>query len=151
LVVPVTGGQVALETTRKAAVQVRVEVLGYSVNGAPVKVRNADRKRIVKAKMDGAAPMVVGPITGVAGLPKRGKRVTGVILKVTTRTKGPDAGNVSIYGLDKAAPGTRSAPIEPKVPKTSLVVTEVGTDGKIVVQPSAAARVKVEIVGWVRR
>lgn len=151
MVVPVSGGQVALETTRKAAVQVRVDVLGYSVNGAPVKVRNADRKRIVKAKMDGAAPMVVGPITGVAGLPKRGKRVTGVILKVTTRTKGPDAGNVSIYGLDKAAPGTRSAPIEPKVPKTSLVVTEVGTDGKIVVQPSAAAKVKVEIVGWVRR
>ncbi|MFY9230286.1 MAG: hypothetical protein WAO50_00070 [Candidatus Nanopelagicales bacterium] len=151
MVVPVVGSQVLLETTRKAAVQVRVEVLGYSVNGAPVKVRNAQRKRIVKAALDPGAPMTVGPITGVAGLPKRGKRITGVILSVTTRTKAVDAGNVSVYGLDKAAPGTRSAPVMPDRRQTSLVVTEVGTDGKIVVQSSVAAKVKVTIVGWIRR
>ena len=151
MVVPVGGGQVRLATTRKASVQVRMDVLGYSVNGAPVKVRSADRQRIVKAAMDPGAPLVVGPLTGVAGLPKRGARVTGVILKVTTRTKGPDPGSVSIYGLDKPAPGTRSAPIEPAMSKTSLVVSEVGTDGKIVVLPSTSARVRVTIVGWVRR
>lgn len=151
MVVPVGNGQVRLATTRKATVQVRMDVLGYSVNGAPVKVRSAAQQRIVKAAMDPGAPLVVGPLTGVAGLPKRGARVTGVILKVTTRTKGPDAGSVSIYGLDKPAPGTRSAPIEPSMSKTSLVVSEVGTDGKIVVQPSTSAKVRVTIVGWVHR
>lgn len=150
-VVPVVGGQVNLSSTGKGAVQVRVDVLGYSVNGKPVKVRKADRKRIVKAKMDGAAPMVVGPITGIAGLPKRGKRVTGVILQVTTRTKNPTPGNLRVYGLDKAAPGTRSAPIEPSHKQVSLVVSEIGTDGKIVVAPTVPSKVKVKIVGWVRR
>ncbi len=150
-VVPVVGGQVILSTKSKGAVQVRMEVLGYSINGAPIKVRKADRKRIVKASMDAAAPMVVGPITGVAGLPKRGKRVTGVILKVTTRTKNPAPGNLRVYGLDKAAPGTTSAPIEPSHKQISLVVSEVGTDGKIVVAPTVPSKVKVQIVGWVRR
>jgi len=151
MVVPVAGGQVSFATSSKDAVQGRVDVLGYSDNIAPIKVRNAQRKRIVKAAMDANAPMVVGPITGVAGLPKRGKRVTGVILKVTTRTKGADGGNVTVYGLDKSSPGTRSAPVEPDHKQVSLVVTEIGTDGKIVVQPSVSSKVRVQIVGWVRR
>jgi hypothetical protein len=128
-----------------------MEVLGYSVNDAPIKVRNAERKRIAKGALTADTPLVVGPITGVAGLPKRGKRVTGVILKVTTRTKGPDAGNLRVYGLDKAAPGTRSAPIDPEHRQISLVVTEIGTDGKVVIHPSVASKVRVQIVGWVRR
>ena len=151
MVVPVSGGQLAMANTSKGTVQVRVDVLGYSVNGTPIKVRQAQGQRIAKAALAAETPLVVGPLTGVAGLPKRDKRVTGVILKVTTRTKGPDAGSVRVYGLDKSAPGTRSAPVEPSLRKSSLVVTEIGTDGKVVIHPSVAARVKVQIVGWVRR
>lgn len=151
MVVPVSGGQMAVANASKGTVQVRVDVLGYSVNGTPIKVRQAQGQRIAKAAMSAETPLVVGPVTGVAGVPKRDKRVTGVILKVTTRTKGPDAGSVRIYGLDKSPPGTRSAPVEPALRKSSLVVTEVGTDGKVVIHPSVAARVRVQIVGWVHR
>jgi len=151
MVVPVSGGQLSVANSGKGTVQVRVDVLGYSVNGTPIKVRQAQGQRIAKGAMAAETPLVVGPLTGVAGLPKRDKRVTGVILKVTTRTKGPDAGSVRVYGLDKSAPGTRSAPVEPTLRKSSLVVTEIGTDGKVVIHPSVAARVKVQIVGWVRR
>ena len=151
MVVPVVGSQVKFVTSKKAAVQLRVEVLGYSLNAKPIKVRSAPATRIVKAKLDAGAALVVGPVTGVAGLPKKSKKITGVILQVRTKTKGPDGGSLKVYGLDGTAPGSRSAPIVPGSPYTSLVVAEVGTDGKIVVAPSVAAKVKATIVGWIRR
>ena len=151
MVVPVVGSQVKFVTSKKAAVQLRVEVLGYALNAKPIKVRSVTATRIVKAKLDAGAALVVGPVTGVAGLPKKKKKVTGVILQVRTRTKGPDAGSLRVYGLDGAAPGTRSAPIVAGSRYTSLVVAEIGTDGKIVVAPSVQARVRATIVGYVHR
>ena len=47
----------------------RVEVLGYALNTKPIKVRSVAATRIVKAKLDPGAALVVGPVTGVAGLP----------------------------------------------------------------------------------
>ena len=151
MVVPVQGNQVSVANTGKGTVHVRVDVLGYSLNDSPIKVRQAAGSRIAKGALAAETPLVVGPITGVAGLPKRAKRVTGVILKVTTRTKGPDAGSVRVYGHERAAPGTRSAPVDPTRPQASLVVSEIGADGKVVIHPSVAAKVRVEVVGWVRR
>jgi hypothetical protein len=151
MVVPVVGSQVKFVTSKKASVQLRVEVLGYALNAKPIKVRSVAATRIVKTKLDAAATLVVGPVTGVAGLPKKSKKVTGVILQVRTKTKGPDAGNLRIYGMDGTAPTTRSAPIQPGSWYTTLVVAELGTDGKIVVSPTVAAKVQATIVGWVHR
>ncbi len=151
MVVPVSGAQVKFVTSKKAAVQLRVEVLGYAVNAKPIKVRTVPAKRIVKAKLDASTPLVVGPVTGVAGLPRKGKKITGVILQVRTKAKSAEGGSLKVYGLDGSAPGTRSAPIVPDQPYTSLVVAEIGTDGKIVVAPSVLAKIRIKIVGWVRR
>ena len=151
MVVPVAGAQVKFVTSKKAAVQLRVEVLGYAINAKPIKVRSVPATRIVKAKLDGVTPLVVGPVAGVAGLPRKGRKISGVILQVRTKAKSPDGGSLKIYGLDGSAPGTRSAPIIPGQPYVSLVVAEVGTDGKIVVAPSVPAKVRVKIVGWVHR
>jgi len=151
MVVPVSGSQVTFVTSKKSAVQLRVEVLGYALNAKPVKVRSTPATRIVKAKVEAGAALVIGPVTGVAGLPKKAKKVTGVILQVRTKTKGADAGSLKVYGLDGSAPGTRSAPIVPGSAYTSLVVAELGTDGKIVFSPSVQAKVRASIVGWIRR
>jgi hypothetical protein len=70
---------------------------------------------------------------------------------VRTKTKGPDGGSLKAYGLDRSAPGTRSAPIVPGSRYTSLVVAEIGTDGKIVLSPSVAAKVNATIVGYIHR
>jgi hypothetical protein len=150
MVLAVSGGQVKVVAPKKASVQVRVQVLGYSLNGKAVKVRSAPATRIVKSKLDGTTPLVVGPVTGVAGLPKKGMKVTGVILQVTTKGLGAD-GTLKSYGLDGAAPGTSSAPITSGKKYTTLLVTEIGTDGKIVLAPSVPSRVKATIVGWVKR
>ncbi len=151
MVVPVSGGQVTFVTSKKATVQLRVEVLGYSLNGKPVKVRSVPAKRVVKAKLDAGAPLVIGPLLGVAGLPKKQKKVTGVILQVKTKTKGADAGSLKVYPVDGAAPETRSAPVVPGQKYTSLVVAELGTDGKVVFQGSVQSKVKAKVVGWIKR
>ncbi len=151
MVVPVANTQVKIATSKKASVQVRVEVLGYAINGKPIKVRGLSAKRISKVKMEAGATMPLGPLTGFDGLPKKAKKITGVILQVWAKTKGADAGAVKAYPLDGAAPGTRSAPIVPGKPYTSLVVAELGTDGKIVMSPSVQAKVKVTLVGYIHR
>ena len=151
MVVPLSAGQVTFVTSKKAAVQLRVEVLGYALDAKPIKVRSAPATRIVKAKLDASTPLVVGPVAGIAGLPAKAKKISGVILQVETKGKSADAGNLRIYGSDKAAPGTRSAPIVPGKKYTSLVVAEVGSDGKLVVAPTVPSRVRVTIVGWVHR
>ncbi len=151
MVLPVTGGQVKVVAPKRASVQVRVQVLGYAVNGSAVKVRSATGARVVKAKLDGTSPLVVGPLAGVAGLPKKGKKITGVILQVTTKGRAADNGTLKSYGLDGAAPGTSSAPIVAGKKYTTLLVTEIGTDGKIVLAPSVAAKVTAKVVGWVKR
>ena len=150
MVVPVAGSQVKFVASGKGAVQVRVEVLGYALNAKPVKVRSAPATRIVKAKLDATAPLVVGPVTGLAGLAKKAKKVSGVILQVQTKGLGAD-GAVKVYGPDRSVPGSRSAPVVNGKKYTSLLVAELGTDGKLAVAPSVPAKVKVTIVGWVHR
>jgi hypothetical protein len=151
MVVPMAAGQVTFITSKKAAVQLRVEVLGYALNAKPIKVRSAPATRIAKAKLDATAPLVIGPVTGLAGLARKGRKVSGVILRVQSKGLGADAGSLKVYGLDGTAPGTRSASIVPGKRYTSLVVAEVGTDGKLVLAASVPAKVRVSIVGWVHR
>ena len=151
LVVPVSGSQVTFYSAKKAAVQLRVEVLGYAINGKPISVRSLAPTRIAKARLDAGATLVLGPVTGVGGVPRKKKPVTGVILQVRTKALGPEFGSLKAYGLDGTPPGSRSAPIVAGAPYTSLIVAEIGTDGKIVLSPSVATKVKATIVGYVHR
>ena len=147
MVVPVTGGKVALQAA-KAPVQVRVEVLGYAVNNGLIKIRGLAPKQVTKSKIDSGATVEV-PVTGVGGLPKKAKWISAVVLKVRTKGKDKKPGNVTAYPANGQAPATRSAPVTPGKPYTSLVVAKVSPDGKIVISSSSAAKVTATIVGWV--
>lgn len=151
MVVPVVGGQIRLAVSERSSLNVRVEVLGYSVSATPVKLRGVKAQRISKGRLGAGETLVLGPLAGVASLPRKAKRITGVILQVQTRAKGGEAGTLRVYPLDGAPPATRSAPITPGAAYTTLVTTEIGTDGKIVVSPTIKARFTVSVVGYIRR
>ena len=150
MVVPVGGGQVSLAGAEKAAVQVRLEVLGYAVNSSPIDIQSVPVIAVARKKL-AAGEALVAPVVGVGAMPKKKKRVSAVVLKVTARTAGPDAGSVKAYALDGAAPATRSAPVVPGQPFTSLVVAQVGTDGKIVLAPTVQAKVDAQLVAFIKR
>ena len=151
MVVPVAGGQVSFVAAKKAGVHLRVEVLGYAINGTAISVRSLSPTRIAKARLEAGSALVLGPVTGVGGVPRKKKPVSGVILQVRTKAKGADGGTLKAYGLDRSPPGTRSAPVLPGRWYTSLVVAEIGTDGKIVLASSVPAKVRATIVGYVHR
>jgi Ca2+-binding RTX toxin-like protein len=73
-----------------------------------------------------------------------------VVLQVQTKGLAGD-GAVKVYGPDRGAPGSRSAPVVAGKKYTSLLVAEIGTDGTLAVAPSVPARVRISIVGWVHR
>ena len=145
LVVPVTGSRVAMKTT-KGKVQVRVEVLGYAVNNGAIKIRGLSPAKVAKAQLTVGKPMEVS-LAGMGGLPKKSKWISAVVLRV--RTKGKDSGTVKAYPAAGQPPGSRSAPVTPGKPYTSLVVAKVNADGKIEIASSTAAKVTATIVGWV--
>jgi len=145
VVVPVTGSRVSLQTT-KGKVQVRVEVLGYAVNNGAIKIRGLAPAKVAKAQLTVGQPVEVS-LAGMGGLPKKSKWISAVVLRM--RTKGKDAGNVKAYPAAGQPPGTRSAPVTPGKPYTSLVVAKVNADGKIEIASSTAAKVTATIVGWV--
>jgi hypothetical protein len=145
LVVPVTGSQVAL-MSRKGKVQVRIEVLGYSVNNGQIKIRGLAPAKLAKEQMTVGQPVQIA-LAGKAGLPKKSKWISAVVLRV--RTKGKDAGTVKAYPAQGQPPSTRSAPVTPGKAYTSLVVAKVNAAGQIEIASSTAAKVTASIVGWV--
>lgn len=145
MVVPVSGSRLAL-LAKKSKVQVRVEVLGYAVNNGLIKIRGLAPANVTKAQLTQGQPVQVS-VTGVGGLPKKSKWISAVVLRM--RTKGKDAGTVKAYPAQGQPPGSRSAPITPGKPYTSLVVAKVNADGKIEIASSVNAKVTATIVGWV--
>jgi hypothetical protein len=151
LVIPLSGGRVQFVAPKKSALHVRVEVLGYTTSGRPIDVRGLPSFTIARAKLAAGENLVLGPVIGVGGLPKKNKKVAGVILRIRTRTPGKVPGSLKAYGLNTPMPGTSSAPILARKWYTTLLVTEVGTDGKIVLTPSVKGRVQAAIVGYIHR
>ena len=150
LVVPVSGGQLTFVTSKKSTVHVRVDVLGYSVNQYPIKIRALSPTGVVRAKMK-AGQVAPVQVAGVGGVPPKAKWVAGVVLQVRTKGKGKEAGTLKAYPSDGGPPGTRSAPILSHKSYTTLLVTKVGADGRILLSPSVRSRVRAIIVGFIHR
>ncbi|MEZ7851502.1 MAG: hypothetical protein QMA96_02835, partial [Candidatus Nanopelagicales bacterium] len=53
LVVPVVGGTVQISASKKPAVQVKVEVLGYRTGALPLKARGMSARKLIKTKFNG--------------------------------------------------------------------------------------------------
>jgi hypothetical protein len=70
-------------------------------------------------------------------------------LQITTK-KGTVDGKVVAYPTNGTAPSTRSAPIVPKVVRSEIVLAQTNADGAITISASSAARVIVEIIGYVK-
>ena len=152
MVIPVTGSQVKFVGPKKATVQLRVEVLGYALNASAIKVRSVPATRIVKAKLDGLTPLVVGPDHGGGRPAAQGQaRDRGRSCRSEPRAGRRTVGASRSTASTGRPPGRRSAPIVAGKPYTSLVVAEVGTDGKLVIAPSVAAKVRATIVGYIHR
>jgi hypothetical protein len=120
------------------------------VNQYPIKIRAIQPIGVARTKMLGGQTLPI-QVAGVGPLPKKPKWIAGAVLQVRTKTKGKGTGVLKAYPSDGTPPVTRSAPILSRQSYTTLLVTKVGADGKIIVSPSIRSKVRVIIVGFIHR
>lgn len=147
--VPVSGGAVQIKAPKKSAVQVRVDVLGYTVGAEPTKARGLPPTGLHRGKFKAGEVKVV-KVRGVGRVPKKKKKVTAVILRVTTKGRG-EPGRFAAYPVGGVDQGTTSALVPVEGKQSSLVVSDIGEKGLIALASSAKTRANVQIVGYVRR
>ncbi len=147
MMVPVSGGQVTLRASKKSAVQIRVEVLGYGTAATPRSARALSPRAMFKTKLTAGQPVFLDA-AGKFGLPGK-KKLKAVLLRVVT-DKATQDGTVSVYASDGQAPGTRSAPVAANAGYAAMVLAKVGADGRIAVSSNVDVRAAATIVGYVR-
>ena len=147
--VPVSGGAVQIKAPKKSPVQVRVDVLGYTVGAEPTKAKGLPPTGLHKGKFKAGEVKVV-KVRGVGRVPKKKKKVTAVILRVTTKGRG-EPGRFAAYPVGGADLGTPYAPVPVDGKYSSLVVSDIGEKGLIALASSAKTKANVKIVGYVRR
>lgn len=146
MLVPVSGGQVKLATSKKPAVQIRVEVLGYGTSDAPRTPHALTPRSFFAAKV-GAGQTQLVDAAGRAGLPGK-KKLKAVLLRVQTRKAAAD-GTVSVFASGAQPPATRMAPVVANTKYAALVLAPIGPDGKVAVSSSVDTKVKAMVVGYV--
>ena len=147
MLVPVSGGAVRLAASKKPAVSLRVEVLGYGTGASP-STAIALSPRSVFAGSFAAGEIKTYKVANHFGLPKV-KKLKAVLLRVQTKKSTAD-GTVSVYAAGGQPPATRSAPVVANTRYAALVLAPVGADGQIMVTSSVAAAANATIVGYVR-
>lgn len=149
LVVPVSGGTVQIAASKKPSVQVKIEVLGYRAGTNALMAQGMPAERLVKTKFDGTEVKLF-KATGVGPVPKKQKKVAGVILKITTKGRGTE-GRLAAYAVGGEDRGTRSAVVAAKGSTASIVVAEVGDGGQVVLASNVPTRAIVQVIGFIRR
>jgi hypothetical protein len=147
MLVPVGSGKLTFTTSKASAVDVKVELLGYSAAIVPPKAIGIAPKEILRGKFEAGESqnLVVAKKNGLPGK----KKLRAVLLKVTTK-KGTADGKVVAYAVNGTAPSTRSAPIVPNVVRSEIVLAQTNAEGEITVSATAGARVIIEVIGYVR-
>lgn len=148
-VVPVSGGTVSIKAPDKTAVQVRVDVLGYTVGAKPASAVGLTPTGLHNGRFETGEVKVV-KARGVGEVPKKRKNVSAVILRVTSKGRG-EAGRFAAYAVGGVDRGTTSAVVPAEGETSSVIVAEIGDDGLIALASSAKAKVRVQIIGYVGR
>jgi hypothetical protein len=147
MLVPVGSGKLTFTTSKESAVDVKVELLGYSAATIPPKAVGISPREVLRGKFEaGESQNLV--VAGKSGLPRK-KKLRAVLLQITTK-KGTVDGRVVAYPANGTAPSTRSAPIVPKVVRSEIVLAQTNADGEITISASSGARVIVEVIGFVK-
>lgn len=147
--VPVSQGALQIQAADKAAVNVRIDVLGYTVDGGNQAAVGTAPAKLDRGRYDVGEVKVV-QVRGVGAVPKKAKKVTAVILRVTAKGLGQE-GRFAAYPVGGADLGTTSAPIPATGKTSSVVVADIGTDGQVALASSVKAKVRVQVIGYVKK
>jgi hypothetical protein len=146
--VPVSNGTVQISAI-KSPMHVRLDVLGYAVDNGIYPAVGSVPSTLYKGRF-APAEVVVAKVRGVGSVPRKKKKVTAVILRVTAAGKGSE-GRFAAYPVGGVDLGTRSAVIPAVGRKISVVIADIGKEGQIALAASVPGKVRIEVVGYIKR
>ncbi len=147
MVVPVQSGVMAVRAAKRAAVSMRVELLGYGTGATTGEFVALPAARLFKGRLTAGQPVSVGAAR-TAGIPGK-RRVKAVVLRVRTAKSTAD-GTVAVYPTGGSAPGTRSAQVLAGQRYASVVLAQLGEDGTLTFSSDVDAKVVATVVGYLR-
>lgn len=146
--VPVENRSLQIGATR-APVQVRIDVLGYSIDNGVYPTVGTQPAALYSGRVR-AGSVVTVRARGAGAVPKAKKKVSAVLLRVVATGRGKE-GRFIVFPEGGADLGTRAATIPARGSATSLLVSDVGRDGRVALMSSVRATVDVDILGYVGR
>lgn len=146
--VPVANGAVQLSSSSKSPVQVRVDVLGYTLAGGEHAAVATKPTRLVRKAFSPEAVTVV-KARGVGGVPRKASKATAVILRVTAKGSGT-TGRFAAYPVGGADLGTHSGGVPEAGRASTVIVADIGDDGLIALATTVPTRASVDIIGFVK-
>jgi len=146
VMLPVTNGAISVANSKRPAVNVRVQVLGFTTETAVPRAVGRAAAPLFKGKA-GAGEVRVVKAAGQLGMPKR-KKLKAVLLRVTTR--GATEGQVTITAHGAEATPAATLPMLPKQRSTHWLLVPTNDSGQIAVSTSVNGRVRGDVVGFVR-
>ena len=142
LLLPVSGGTLAVAATKRSGVSLQVDLLGYSLDPAVTLVRIKPR-RLVKTRLDAGVTQQVKVVKGAGR-----KHVRAVVLRVVTaKAKGP--GTVRIVGGQTGGLAPQAAFVAGR-PTATTVLAPLDADGTITLSSDAPVTARVVVIGLLR-
>jgi len=146
VMLPVTNGAVTVTNSKRPEVQVRLAVHGYSTSAKPPTAVAHPASTLFKGRVNAGEVSVI-KAAGQVGLPKK-KRLSAVLLRVTT--KGREAGTVTIAAHGLPAAETQTIPMLGKERTVTWLLVPTNADGQISMSATVRGTVRGEVVGFLR-
>lgn len=145
--VPVANGQVQIAAPKSGAVDVRVDVLGYTIAGGRHRAIAITPVTLAKGRFRPGRVLDLR-VRGEGDVPRKRSRATAVLLRVTSEGRG-QAGRFVAYPTKGAELGTSAARVLESGVATSVIAADIGADGKVALATSVPTKARVEIIGYV--
>ena len=145
MLVPVSAGQLVLKDSRQASVDVKVNLLGYSVSAVPPRAKGRPAVALAHGKWTAGTSQVVA-VAHQFGAPGT-KKLVAALLRITTR-QAATAGEVQVapQGDSSASP---VAAIAAGQTTSTIALVPTGRMGQLNISATVDARVRVDLIGYV--
>ena len=144
VLVPVSAGQVVLQDTKRSNVDIKVNLLGYSMSAVPPKAKGRPAVALAHGKWAAGAAQTIA-VAHQYGAPGT-KKLVAALLRITTH-QAATAGQVQVAPQGAAASPVASIAAGQTTSTIALVPT--GRMGQLNISATVDARVRVELIGYV--
>ncbi len=147
MLVPVANSQLTLATSKHSGVDIKLNLLGYGTSSSPPTAIGRPAVNLLRGVWDPAVAKAV-VLAHKFGLPGQ-RKLKAVLLRIITH-QATTPGGVTVTAQGAAPSATPVAPIAAGASTSTIVLVPTGSLGQITLSASTKARIRVDLIGYVR-